>query len=214
MEGEYFLKKCIAKLALFERLIFLLVTPFFYPSHLNKWFVPNLFWFRRLVISVRVTRGKRLSSYELVATPVSFLRHTFHGFEDTLKQFTFLGQQENSQSMLAFYADLNNAQPYFTEIDLGDAVIFFREFATVKITVMKVLKKLNSCDDSDKFGILLREQTKKLVEAGERMIDDIPNVEYTKHKDWSTRQREAAVLRVKVKVIICLICPLCCFLLI
>ncbi len=104
---------------------------------------------------------------------------------------------------MAFYSDLNNAQPYFAENDLGEAVIFFREFATVKITVMKVLKKLNSqWDYSDKFGILLREQTKKLVEAGERMIVEVPNVEYTKHKDWATRQWEAAVLRVKVKVIV------------
>ncbi len=58
----------------------------------------------------------------------------------------------------------------------------------VKITVLKVLVKLNPEDSS--YEDLLMAEAKRLVEAGERMIAEVPEVMWEKKGKWWQKDQE------------------------
>ena len=98
--------------------------------------------------------------------------------------------------------DLNNDQKMFTESKLETAVIYFREFANLKIILAQYLRDLKQNDVL--YENNLRQDAKEFIEAGEKMIKEVPKSYWKKQKNGERKHYAEkwveAEIRAKIKV--------------
>merc|ERR1711860_111569 len=95
--------------------------------------------------------------------------HKFKSFKDTLENIRDLSWESDPGVIKSFYMDLNNEDRLFMKNILEDAVIYFRDYANLKIQVIKILVKLQEGEKKEMYKTLLRNEATEFVKHAKIM---------------------------------------------
>lgn len=118
---------------------------------------------------------KRLLQSRIGEERQEFMENIFQGLKNSWNQINVTNELDSFQTMYGFYVEVHNVQDHFTTHHLDEAVIFYRHYATLKIALIKLLKQLRPPEETI-MDELLRTDAKILVEAGEKMIIQVPKI--------------------------------------
>lgn len=118
---------------------------------------------------------KRLLQSRIGEERQEFLENIFANLKNSWNVINATNDLDSLQVMYDYYVEVHNVQDHFTTLNLDEAIIFYRHYATIKIALIRLLKKLRPPEETIMDELLVKE-VKILVEAGEKMITQVPKI--------------------------------------
>ena len=156
--------------------------------------LPDVFWPDNCIFD---KIGKMIQA-AIDAEESEMLRRKLKGFNSALDVIRNENATYNLDRMGAYYLDLEEATYDFAETKVDTAIIYFREFATIKILVMKIRLELEPNNEGLKR--IIKKSLEELVYFGEKMIKVVPKDMFQKGSFHVPELWQTAVFRVKIKV--------------